>query len=130
MGVAALPHGAGLSPEVDRVTGRFGLVDLDAEPTSVAPHVGGVRVFAGHAGWGAGQLEDELAERAWYVVDAVPDDVLTPEPRAAVAAGAAPAGRRPGDRVDVRGGRQPELGRAAVPGSPEHCTLHGPTREN
>jgi len=81
MGVAALPRGAGTSPEVDRVSGRFGLVDLDAEPTSVAPHVGGVRVFAGHAGWGAGQLEDELAERAWYVVDAVPDDVLTPEPQ-------------------------------------------------
>ena len=28
------------------------------------------RVFAGHAGWGPGQLEDELSEEAWIVVDA------------------------------------------------------------
>jgi putative transcriptional regulator len=81
MGVAALPRGTGTSPEVDRLTGQFGLVDLDADPTSVAAHVGGVRVFAGHAGWAGGQLEDELAERAWFVVDAVQDDVLTPEPQ-------------------------------------------------
>ncbi|WP_315094817.1 YqgE/AlgH family protein [uncultured Cellulomonas sp.] len=80
MGVVALPRGAALPPEVDRVTGRFGLVDLDAPPESVVPHVGGVRVFAGYAGWGDGQLEAELTEGSWFVVDAVPDDVLTAEP--------------------------------------------------
>ena len=82
MGVVTIPHGADLSPEVDRMAGRFGLVDLDAAPESVAPHVGGVRVFAGYAGWGEGQLEAELAERSWFVVDAVPDDVLTADPTA------------------------------------------------
>ncbi|NUU16318.1 YqgE/AlgH family protein [Cellulomonas humilata] len=80
MGVVTIPHGADLSPEVDRMAGRFGLVDLDAAPESVAPHVGGVRVFAGYAGWGEGQLEDELAERSWFVVDAIADDVLTADP--------------------------------------------------
>jgi putative transcriptional regulator len=31
-------------------------------------------VYAGHAGWGAGQLEDELDEGAWFVVDSEPGD--------------------------------------------------------
>ncbi len=79
MGLVTL-RGGDTAPDVDRVTGRFGLVDLDASPEDVVPHVGGVRVFAGYAGWAEGQLEDELAERAWFVVDAVPDDVLTAEP--------------------------------------------------
>lgn len=80
MGVAQIQRSADQSPDVDRLTGLFGLVDLEAPPESVAQHVGGVRIFAGHAGWGDGQLEDELAERSWFVVDAVADDVLTPEP--------------------------------------------------
>lgn len=38
------------------------------------------RVFAGYAGWGAGQLESELAESSWIVEPALPDDVFTDEP--------------------------------------------------
>ncbi len=38
------------------------------------------RVFAGYSGWGAGQLEEELAEDAWIVEPAVPDDVFMPDP--------------------------------------------------
>jgi putative transcriptional regulator len=53
-----------------RVIGRVGLVDLDAPPEVLAAEVSRLRIFAGYAGWGAGQLEDELAEGAWYVVDA------------------------------------------------------------
>jgi putative transcriptional regulator len=53
-----------------RVVGRVGLVDLDAPPEVLAAEVSRLRIFAGYAGWGAGQLEDELAEGAWYVVDA------------------------------------------------------------
>jgi putative transcriptional regulator len=51
---------------------------LDAEPlpTSLTQ----VRVFAGYAGWGAGQLESELEAGAWWVVDAAPDDVFSDEP--------------------------------------------------
>ncbi|MGY4645347.1 YqgE/AlgH family protein [Cellulomonas sp. URHB0016] len=80
MGVATLRAGSGPWSGVDRMTGPFGLVDLDADPDAVVPHVGGVRVFAGYAGWGEGQLEDEIEERAWFVVDALPDDLLTPTP--------------------------------------------------
>ncbi|HEU5001852.1 MAG TPA: YqgE/AlgH family protein [Actinomycetota bacterium] len=38
------------------------------------------RVFAGYAGWGPGQLESELAEDAWIIEPAQPDDVFTEEP--------------------------------------------------
>jgi putative transcriptional regulator len=38
------------------------------------------RVFAGYAGWGAGQLEEELEEQSWIVEPAVPADVFTDEP--------------------------------------------------
>lgn len=39
-----------------------------------------VRVFAGYAGWGAGQLEAELAEGAWIVEPARAEDVFSDEP--------------------------------------------------
>lgn len=42
--------------------------------------VGRVRVFAGYAGWGPGQLEAELDDDAWIVTDARADDVFHPQP--------------------------------------------------
>ncbi len=38
------------------------------------------KVFSGYAGWGPGQLEDELDEGAWVIEDARPDDVFTTDP--------------------------------------------------
>lgn len=55
-------------------------VDLDADPDLLARAVRRLRVFAGYAGWAAGQLESEIAEGAWYVVDCLPDDVFGSEP--------------------------------------------------
>lgn len=65
---------------VDRFTGSFGLVDLDADPASLAGRFSGLRIFAGHSGWGAGQLEAEVDEGAWFVVPAEPTDAFTAEP--------------------------------------------------
>lgn len=79
LGVATLVP-AGESARVDRLAGPFGLVDLDADPADGLPGVTGVRVFVGYAGWSADQLEDEVAAGDWYVLDARPGDVTTPEP--------------------------------------------------
>ncbi len=38
------------------------------------------RVFAGHAGWGPGQLEAEMDEESWIVEPARSEDVFTDEP--------------------------------------------------
>lgn len=51
------------------IVGTVGMVDLD-EP----PDLSRVRVFAGYAGWGPGQLDGELEQDAWIVEDAHPDD--------------------------------------------------------
>ncbi|MFI0983525.1 YqgE/AlgH family protein [Streptomyces sp. NPDC021093] len=63
-----------------RVHGAIGLVDLDAPPELLAAALGSLRIFAGYAGWGPGQLEDELTDGAWYVVESEPGDVSSPEP--------------------------------------------------
>lgn len=67
-------------PVVDRFTGAFGLVDLDADPAELAGRLTGLRIFAGHSGWGAGQLEAEIEEGSWFVVPSRPEDAFTPEP--------------------------------------------------
>ncbi len=63
-----------------RVHGAIGLVDLEAPPELLASALGSLRIFAGYAGWGPGQLEDELVEGAWYVVESEPGDVSSPDP--------------------------------------------------
>jgi putative transcriptional regulator len=60
------------------VRGPVALVDLDGDPDVLAPRVRGLRVFAGYAGWDRGQLAGEIARGDWFVVPALPDDVLAP----------------------------------------------------
>lgn len=58
----------------------LGLVDLDAPPEVLAAEISGLRIFAGYAGWGAGQLDGEIEEGAWYVVSSEPGDPFTADP--------------------------------------------------
>ena len=60
--------------------GSVGTVDLDGVAAEVGTAVEHVRLFAGYAGWSPGQLEAEVAEGAWFVLDALPDDAFDPEP--------------------------------------------------
>ena len=80
LGLATMLPAADENPAVSRVTGQFGLLDLDADPGDGIPGVTGLRVFAGHSGWVGGQLEAEVASGDWYVLPADPDDAVTPVP--------------------------------------------------
>jgi putative transcriptional regulator len=62
------------------VMSRIGLVDLDASPGLLAAEVTSLRVFAGYAGWGAGQLRAEIDAGAWYVLGGEPADAFFAEP--------------------------------------------------
>ncbi len=60
--------------------GRLGALNIGKSPSEVDQPIDEVRVFSGHAGWGPGQLEGEVAAGAWFVVDADPEDALSPQP--------------------------------------------------
>ncbi|MCX5199628.1 YqgE/AlgH family protein [Streptomyces sp. NBC_00249] len=79
LGVAVIPGEEG-PLGWRRVHGAIGLVDLEAPPELLAAALGGLRIFAGYSGWGPGQLEVELGDGAWYVVDSEPGDVSFPDP--------------------------------------------------
>ena len=78
--------GVGLAPEgeeasgLTKVVGRIGVVDLRRPAEELAVTSDGVRLMAGHAGWGPGQLEAEIGEGAWFLLDAEPEFVLDREP--------------------------------------------------
>lgn len=42
-----------------------------------------IRMFHGYAGWSSDQLEGEIDEGSWFVVDAMPDDVFVQAPQMA-----------------------------------------------
>jgi putative transcriptional regulator len=76
LGLAALAAGDDEPLGVRRLSGPLAVVDLDAPPELVSPAVVGMRVFAGYAGWSPDQLESEIGEGAWYVVDAEVTDAF------------------------------------------------------
>ena len=62
------------------VTTDIGTLDLEADPDLVGTAFGGVRIFAGYAGWGPGQLEAEMDAGAWWVIDAEAGDAFCEHP--------------------------------------------------
>jgi putative transcriptional regulator len=65
LGEFADPSEAGM-----QVVGRLGTLD----PGSANESLGRLRVYAGYAGWSAGQLDDELEQDAWLVAPAEDED--------------------------------------------------------
>src|SRR4051794_21929212 len=70
--VVALGDFDDLSEAGAPVSDTLGLVDPDQSPASLRR----LRVYAGYAGWGPGQLEGELEEQAWIVEPAMADDLF------------------------------------------------------
>ena len=68
--------GEAAAPIFDNV----GFVPAEAEPDDLA--IRRLRLFAGYAGWGPGQLEAELEEPSWIVVSAEADDAFADDPDA------------------------------------------------
>ena len=80
LGVVAVPGGSSEPAGVRRIVGSIGVVDLDAPPQAIVGGVAGLRIFAGYAGWSGGQLESEIGDGAWYVVDAEARDPFSDTP--------------------------------------------------
>lgn len=65
-------------PHLNRLAPRLAHVDMRTDPEELANYVDGVRLFAGYAEWGPGQLNDEIDRGDWFVTPALPQDVITP----------------------------------------------------
>jgi putative transcriptional regulator len=61
------------------VAGPVGMVDLDTPAELVDGSLAAMRVFAGYAGWGVGQLAGEVEEGSWYVVTGEAGDAFRGE---------------------------------------------------
>lgn len=76
--------GLGRSTPVDgggrQVLPGLGPLDLASAPAEQPGGVDRVRLFAGYAGWTAGQLEQEIAAGGWFVVEGAADDAFTGAP--------------------------------------------------
>jgi putative transcriptional regulator len=78
---AVLVLGEFLDPD-DAAVPLFGALGFPAldDPDAIVPATTRRRVFAGYAGWGAGQLEDELSREDWILEPSEPDDPFTEAP--------------------------------------------------
>ena len=76
-GIRTVRHTVDAPATADRV----GVVDLDGDVEEVRAATAGLRVYAGHAGWESGQLEDEIGDGAWAVLPARAEDVFTASPQ-------------------------------------------------
>jgi putative transcriptional regulator len=61
------------------VLDSVGFLPSEVEPGSLG-ELRRARVYVGYAGWGPGQLDDELEEGSWIVEPALPEDVFTDDP--------------------------------------------------
>jgi len=80
IGLARSAEAVTSTDEWRSVIGPVGTVDLGLAPDQQPVALAGVRLFAGYAGWAAGQLEAEVDDGGWFVVDALTQDVFSDEP--------------------------------------------------
>jgi putative transcriptional regulator len=61
------------------VLDSVGFLPAEADPDALG-ELRRARVYVGYAGWGPGQLDDELEDGSWIVEPALPEDVFTEDP--------------------------------------------------
>ncbi|HXX91407.1 MAG TPA: YqgE/AlgH family protein [Acidimicrobiales bacterium] len=80
IGLARAAHPPRVDERWRSLLGPVGTVDLGVAPEDQPVALDAIRLFAGYAGWTTGQLEAEIEEGGWFVVDARPDDVFSTDP--------------------------------------------------
>jgi putative transcriptional regulator len=83
LAVATIPPGRDPSEDpvgFRRLFGDTGIVDLDTPTELLDDAIARMRIFAGYAGWGDGQLAAEIEEGSWYVVPVESGDVFGASP--------------------------------------------------
>jgi putative transcriptional regulator len=80
LAVACVPEASEDPVGFRRLFGPTGMVDLDTPLEVLAPAMTRMRIFAGYAGWGGGQLDAEIEEGSWYVVPAETADIFAASP--------------------------------------------------
>src|SRR6266540_4029331 len=72
--------GGPVNPDGVAVLAEVGFVALDLALEEGPPELQRTRVFAGVAGWGPGQLEEEFERDDWIIEPADADDIFTDDP--------------------------------------------------
>ena len=62
------------------ICGSIASLEFADDPDELHEAVNRARVFAGYAGWGTGQLEDEIEEEAWIVEAPMPAELFPEDP--------------------------------------------------
>lgn len=60
------------------IDGELGFVAVESDTDTIA--ASRARAFAGHAGWGPGQLDAEIDEEAWFVAPFAREDAFVDDP--------------------------------------------------
>ena len=76
-GFAPLPAAGAVG---DATPGALGTVDLEADPDDLGRYLNALRIYAGYAGWAAGQLDAEVDNQDWFVLPAQPSDYFSADP--------------------------------------------------
>ena len=74
------PAPSGWRPLTGASRGSLGILDLDSPPDDFLGRLTALRVYAGYTGWGAEQLQGEIAEGSWHVVPAATTDLFSRTP--------------------------------------------------
>ena len=78
--IASVKDAAEEPPGWRRLFENVGLLHLDTPIEIVSGAYRDLRIFAGYAGWSAGQLQGELAQGMWHVLPATYSDVFSTLP--------------------------------------------------